>query len=232
MKIFSKSGSFLSSSRTLYGLILTLALLPVGLLVAPTLANISAAESAATGDSDPILNMASTREVEISNISAPVVTDGAAIKTTNQPEQPTVSAAPTIRSGNYLSIAGKVSSPVVAVGLDASGAIDVPAAAVGMYNHGGATFLDGHSTGVFAGLSRVKVGDIAEFTLNSQSSQYQVVNIALYTYINGDQIDSSFMFDSLYSGGSAGLNMMTCAGAYLPAYGTYSHRLVVFTVRI
>jgi sortase (surface protein transpeptidase) len=101
-----------------------------------------------------------------------------------------------------------------------------------MYNHGGAIFLDGHSTGVFSGLSRVRVGDIAEFTLNSQTTLYQVVNIVTYTYFDGANFDGSFMYDSLFSGGADGLNMMTCAGAYLPAYGTYSHRLVVFSVRI
>jgi sortase (surface protein transpeptidase) len=131
-----------------------------------------------------------------------------------------------------LSIAGKVSAAVVGVGLDSSGAIAVPSSAIGMYSQGGAVFLDGHSTGVFAGLSRVQVGDVVEFTLSGATNQYQVVNIATYTYISGNHIDESFMYDSLYAGGADGLNMMTCAGAYLPEYGTYSQRLVVFALKV
>jgi sortase (surface protein transpeptidase) len=175
-----------------------------------------------------MLNLASTRDVEIEqNVSAPVLRDGAAAATSTQ-----FATAPVARVSNYLSISGKVSSAVVPVGIGADGAIEVPGAAVGMYNHGGATFLDGHSTGVFAGLARVRVGDIVEFTLNSATTQYQVVNVVTYTYFNGESFDQSFMYDSLYSGGANGLNMMTCAGTYLPDYGTYSHRIVVYSVRI
>jgi sortase (surface protein transpeptidase) len=207
--------------------------LPLAFLVIPTTANITSAESRILGDSDPMLELASQRNIEVTNSTGSNPQTSPQSQTNNReasPNQP-VEAAPT-RSGNYLLIPGKVSASVVGVGLDSTGAIAVPAAAIGMYSQGGAVFLDGHSTGVFAGLSRVQIGDIAEFTLNSQTAKYQVVNIALYTYISGDNIDQLFMYDSLYSGGAAGLNMMTCAGAYLPAYGTYSHRLVVFSIRI
>ena len=44
--------------------------------------------------------------------------------------------------------------------------------------------------------------------------------------------DHSFMYDALYNGGSNGLNMMTCAGAFLPEYDTYAQRLVVYSVLI
>jgi sortase (surface protein transpeptidase) len=202
--------------------------LPLALFVIPTMTGVSAADDSATGNGDPMLDLASTRSVEADNISTPADTPTA--RTASQTIQ---TSTPTARTGNYLSIPGKVSSTVVDVGLDSDGAIAVPGSAIGMYNHGGgATFLDGHSTGVFAGLSRVQIGDIAEFTFNSQTTLYQVVNIVTYTYISGDNLDGSFMYDSLYSGGANGLNMMTCAGAYLPAYGTYSHRLVVFSVKI
>jgi hypothetical protein len=213
--------------KFLAGLIAVAVFLPVALLVAPTLAGISAAESVATGDSDPMLNLASVRSIEDDDF-APVVSDAPSVETAGQLAR-TVS---TNMAGNHLSIAGKVSSAVVSVGLDSSGAIDVPNSAIGMYNHGGATFLDGHSTGVFAGLSRVRVGDIAKFTLNSQTTQYQVINIVTYTYFDGNNFDGSFMEASLFSGGADGLNMMTCAGAWLQDYGTYSHRLVVFSVKI
>jgi hypothetical protein len=227
VKFFDRIGRFFSDTKVLYGLIVALAMLPLGLLVVPTLSNISAAE-VADADSDPMLNLASTRDVEIEqNVSALVVGDGQTVLPAGQPAQ-----TPTVRAGNYLSIAGKVSSTVVAVGIGADGAIEVPGAAVGMYNHGGAIFLDGHSTGVFAGLARVRVGDIVDFTLNSATTQYQVVNVVTYTYFDGESFDQSFMYDSLYSGGANGLNMMTCAGAYLPDYGTYSHRIVVYSVRI
>jgi hypothetical protein len=214
-------------NKVLLGLIALLIFLPLAIFVAPTLAGISAAGSAAAEDVDPMLNLASVRSVADDDF-APVVSDAPNVQTASQPVR-TVSTA---RAGNYLSIAGKVSSAVVGVGLDSSGAIDVPNSAVGMYNHGGAIFLDGHSTGVFAGLSRVRVGDIAEFTLNSVTTQYQVINIVTYTYFDGANFDGSFMEASLYSGGAEGLNMMTCAGAWLPSYGTYSHRLVVFSVKI
>jgi sortase (surface protein transpeptidase) len=227
VKFFDRIGRIFSDARVLYGLIVALAMLPLGLLIVPTLSSTSAAE-VAKADSDPMLNLVSTHDVEIEqSVSAPVVGDGQIMQPASQSAQ-----ASTTRVGNYLSIPGKVSSAVVAVGIGADGAIEVPSAAVGIYSQGGATFLDGHSMGVFAGLARVRVGDIVDFTLNSATTQYQVANVVTYTYFNGESFDQSFMYDSLYTGGANGLNMMTCAGAYLPAYGTYSHRIVVYSVRI
>ena len=230
MKIIESIGKFFSSNKVLYGLIVLVVFLPLALFVIPTMTSTSAVESALYEDDDPMFSIVSTRDVEvIEKESTPVVTGGNA---TSSNTEPVMASSPVARSGNYLSIPGRVSSVVVGVGIGADGAIEVPASAIGMYNHGGAIFLDGHSTGVFAGLSGVRVGDIVEFTLNSVTSQYQVVNIVTYVYFDGTNFDQSFMADSLFSGGANGLNMMTCAGAYLPAYGTYSHRLVVYSVKV
>ena len=229
MRFFDNIGKVFSNSKVLYGLVIALIMLPLALFVIPTM-NSTSATGNVESDNDPMTDIASTRDVEVEEEEEPVLRSEAVVETNSQ--ETVVSNVPVQRSGNYLSIPGKVSSAVVGVGIDADGAISVPASAIGMYSQGGATFLDGHSTGVFSGLSSVGVGDIAEFTLNSVTTQYQVVNVAMYTFFTGDGFDQSFMYDALYSGGSNGLNMMTCAGSYLPEHGTYTHRLVVYSVRI
>jgi Sortase (surface protein transpeptidase) len=230
MRIFDKIGRFFSDTKTLFGLICLAVFLPLAFFIIPTLSTTSATNITASIDEDPISNIVSIREAEVvEEASDSIANNREAVQVNSETSTSSQSVA---RPGNFLSIPGKVSSVVVGVGLDASGAISVPDSVVGMYNHGGAIFLDGHSTGVFSGLSRVGVGEILEFTLDSVTSQYKVVNIAMYTFFTGDGFDSSFMYDSLYSGGANGLNMMTCAGSYLPDYGTYSHRLVVFSVKI
>lgn len=230
VKFFENIGRVFSSNKVLYGLIMAMVMLPLALLVIPTM-NSTSASGGNDANIDPMTEIISTRDVEVEEeLTQPTLSGGTITRTDSQ--NVAVSDTPTQRSGNYLSIPGKVSASVVGVGLDASGAIAVPGSAIGMYSQGGATFLDGHSTGVFSGLNQVRVGDIAEFTLNSVTARYQVVNVVTYTYFDGKSFDKSFMYDALYSGGANGLNMMTCSGAYLPNYGTYSHRLVVYSVRI
>jgi hypothetical protein len=145
---------------------------------------------------------------------------------------------------SYLNITGKVSAPIVSVGLDSTGAIAVPGAAIGMYRQAADTpiFLDGHSDGVFLNLKYVGVGERITMTLaDGVVNNYQVYMVKTYKYNPSvGVVDSSgqpnsnglFMMESLYYGGPAGLNLMTCSGNYLPAYRTYDHRLVVFATRI
>ena len=229
MRLFDNIGKIFSNNKVLYGLVIALVMIPAAIFVIPTMNSTSAAGNAEAND-DPMTSIVSTRDVEVEEAVANTVVAETTPKADD--EEVIISDAPVQRSGNYLSIPGKVSSTVVGVGIGADGAVAVPGSAIGMYSQGGAIFLDGHSTGVFSGLSRVQVGDIAEFTLNSVTTQYQVVNVAMYTFFTGDGFDQSFMYDALYSGGSSGLNMMTCAGAYLPEYGTYANRLVVYSVQI
>jgi sortase (surface protein transpeptidase) len=146
--------------------------------------------------------------------------------------------------GPYLTIAGKVSAPIVGVGLDSNGAIAVPGSAIGRYQimPDAPIFLDGHSSGVFSRLNSVGVGEIVSITASDGSvSNYQVYNVKIYDYdpslgstdaAGNLTINGWFMRESLYDGGADGLNMMTCAGTYLPAYGTYDQRLVVFAKKI
>jgi hypothetical protein len=139
---------------------------------------------------------------------------------------------------SYITIAGKVSAPITAVGLDSSGAVAVPAAAVGLWriSPDAPHFLDGHNSGVFAGLHRVLPGDTINITKADGSNlSFQVYHTQVYEYNYSDPrtvIDNQLtgngriMSDALYKGGAAGLNLMTCYGQ--PVAGTYSHRLVVF----
>jgi|GEM_PF-5320265 len=133
-----------------------------------------------------------------------------------------------------LMIAGKVSTSVVGVGLDAKGAVAVPGSVAGYYSAGGARLLVGHNDGVFASLRYVGVGEVVTFW----GQNYQVTGSKVYNYdpsvgvYNADgtlNANGVFMYESLYG---SDLSLMTCHGSYLPAYGTYNQRLVVFTKRI
>ena len=147
----------------------------------------------------------------------------------------TVKSTPVIR-GNSITISSiGFQAPIVEVGLTAVNAIDVPAGMqVGHWNGSarpgslGAVFLDGHVDGIFAGLSRLAVGQTVSVNYDNQSYVYRVVHTEVVLL---DGIDMNRAL-SVFGNAGEGLNMMTCAGTYMPAAGTYDKRLVVYTIRI
>lgn len=143
--------------------------------------------------------------------------------------------APVVIKGNSLSIASiGFQGSIVDVGVTAENAIDVPASHVGRWigsaqpGAPGAVFLDGHVEGVFARLNKLTVGQIVTMQYNGQAFNYKV---AFTEIVDLATIDMNRSL-SVYSGATEGLNIMTCAGTYIPSAGTYDKRLVVYTVRV
>lgn len=139
-------------------------------------------------------------------------------------------------AGNTLNITqAGIYAPIVEVGLSEKGAVDVPSEAyVGRWNGSslpgakGAVFFDGHSPGVFSGLSKLRDGQTFEVRYNEQSFVYKIVHKET---VDREKVDMSRAL-SPYENYSEGLNMMTCAGNYDPSIETYDKRLIVYSVRI
>lgn len=130
-----------------------------------------------------------------------------------------------------------VNTSVITVGLTAGGAVDTPANlwqaawfnGSARPNSGGAVFIDGHSPGVFQNLGSLGVGSIISLSLADGSViNYQVV---ANEYTPLSDVKMWRVLSKAY-GGSEGLNIMTCAGTYVPSLGTYDHRTTVFAVKI
>lgn len=126
-------------------------------------------------------------------------------------------------------------APIVTVGVTADNAIDVPAGLqIGWWNGSarpgtsGAVFLDGHVDGVFKRLPNAVIGQTASVYYDGQTYTYQIVHKEVVDLTGVDMTRTL----SVYGGGAEGLNMMTCAGNYDPARGTYDQRLVVYAVRV
>ncbi len=147
----------------------------------------------------------------------------------------TRAAMPTVQ-GDRLSMPsiGLVAS-IIPVGLTATNNIDVPAGKqVGRWTGAatpgmpGAVFLDGHVDGVFANLSRAAVGQTFSVVHAGQTFTYKIVHKEVVP-LAGIDMNRAL---STYGGASEGVNIMTCAGRYVPAIGTYDQRLVVYSVRV
>ncbi|MGH7141449.1 MAG: class F sortase [Minisyncoccia bacterium] len=121
---------------------------------------------------------------------------------------------------------------VVPVGVNALGQMDVPPGntkEVGWYAGGtapgdiGSAVLDAHVFAAFANLSKLKAGDDLYIETTAGATQHFKVT-ATHTYPLAD-----VSADALFNGtGARELNLITCAGTYLPAQGTYDHRLIVY----
>jgi sortase (surface protein transpeptidase) len=127
-----------------------------------------------------------------------------------------------------------LNSQYVSVGLTSNGAIDVHPTLVGVWNGSaqpgstGAAFFDGHTPGVLTPLTGISVGStITVQKADGQSFTYTVVyreTIAL------SAVDMRKAL-TVYGGSSEGLNIMTCAGTYIPSMRTTDQRLIVYAVR-
>lgn len=161
-----------------------------------------------------------------------VVTEQAAQK----PVVATAKATQAPIKGDNLSIATLgFQAPVVPVGLTSSNAIDVPAGPqVGYWNGSsrpgtpGAVFLDGHVDGVFARLHKVSAGQTIQLSYGGTSYSYVIVHKEI-VQLAGIDMNRAL---SVYGSALEGLNIMTCAGKYIPSQGTYDQRLVIYATRI
>lgn len=185
----------------------------------------------------PVISSEKTDVVEAATTApllqvSPVVVQTAPKQT---PEVVTVKLAPKMR-GNSLSIPsiGLIAS-VVSVGTTAQNAIDVPAGRqVGYWNGSaqpgtpGAAFLDGHVDGIFSRLNNLAINQMISVNYEGQTFNYRVVYREVLAL---EGIDMGRVL-STYGYASEGLNIMTCAGTYVPSTGTYDHRLVVYAVRV
>lgn len=144
-------------------------------------------------------------------------------------------SAPVVKSNSLAIPSIGFQGEIVDVGLTTGNAIDVPnGMQVGRWdgsavpgNHG-AVFLDGHLDGIFAKLHTVAVGQTLSVSYDGQVLQYRVAHSEVVA-LNGIDMNRAL---SVYGGASEGLNIMTCAGTYIPSAGTYDQRLVVYAVRV
>lgn len=120
------------------------------------------------------------------------------------------------------------------VGLNEKGEMDVPSGSssnVGWYKDGtmpgnvGSAVLDAHVFAVFKDLRYLKIGSpIYVETRGGTKLRFKVVDSRVYTL-------SELTSDMLFGQHDARrLNLITCAGTYIPSINTYDHRLVVYAI--
>lgn len=127
-----------------------------------------------------------------------------------------------------------VNVPIVAVGVNSKGEMAVPPGnsdEVGWYNGGpmpgsvGTAVLDAHVFAAFKSLRNLAVGgDIYVQTKGGSKLHFKVRDSRIYEL---SELTSNMLFGST---GDRRLNLITCAGTYVPSIGTYDHRLVDYAV--
>ncbi|HVU75313.1 MAG TPA: class F sortase [Candidatus Paceibacterota bacterium] len=127
-----------------------------------------------------------------------------------------------------------LNAPIEAVGVNAKGEMAVPDGSsnnIGWYKGGpmpgsaGSAVLDAHVFAALKDLRYVKVGEpVYVLTKGGTRLRFIVKESTVYSL---SEITPSILFDR--SGGQW-LNIITCAGQYVPALGTYDHRLVDFAL--
>ena len=149
------------------------------------------------------------------------------------PTAPPTSEAPqALALPSHLSIPSiKVSAAIQPVGVDLDGKMSVPTTAntVGWYKNGtlpgetGSAVLDAHVYLAFKNLRKLKLGsDIYVTTKDGTRLRFVVATTRLYRY---DQVPAEKLFESA---DGAHLNLITCAGTWLPGAQTYDERLVIY----
>jgi LPXTG-site transpeptidase (sortase) family protein len=130
---------------------------------------------------------------------------------------------------------------VVPLGLDTTGAIDVPSSSYvsGWYNGSakpgqqGAMFIYGHvagwyTGGIFYNLKKLHAGDIVRVTRgDNKVYTYEVITSKVYPY---QSVDMQAVLAPVVKN-VPGLNLMTCTGTVVKGSNpiTFNERLVVFT---
>lgn len=125
---------------------------------------------------------------------------------------------------------------VIPVGLNGKGEMDVPDGTsndVGWYKYGpepgavGSAVLDAHVYAAFKDLDKLQVGDSIYVTNKDGEELHFVVEETAVTTL--EQTSATRLFDRK---DKARLNLITCAGTYSAARGTYDHRLIVYAVLV
>ncbi len=126
-----------------------------------------------------------------------------------------------------------LNSPIQGVGVDKTGAIDVPSGKtknVGWYKYGtvpgnvGSAVLDAHIFAAFSKLAFLKENeDIFVYMNSGQIFHFKVSAAKTYPLKN---LTSSQLF---ISDGIEHMNLITCAGSLTKDRSTYDHRLIVYT---
>jgi len=180
--------------------------------------------------------------VQESQVADSNPTPAPSLKAQPKPQVNTAKVAKASSAGSKKSIGDTLSiasigfrAPIINVGVTPDNSIDVPVEAkvgrwIGSARPGssGAVFLDGHVSGVFANLHKTRVGQIVSVRYGGTSYSYRIVHIETVPLAGIDMTKAL----SVYGTASEGLNIMTCAGTYMPSQGTYDHRLVVYAVRV
>jgi sortase (surface protein transpeptidase) len=161
--------------------------------------------------------------------------------TTTLPAKVLATQTATHLSGYYLNIASiGVNAPIEDVGLAKDGSLAVPASnpwdGVGWYQYGprpgakGSAVIDGHldrpggSPAVFWNLKNLHIGDIVDVTRSGQRPLHFGV-IALKYYAPTASTSGIFSNTS-----GTFLNLITCAGTWIPSQHQTTLRLVVYTI--
>lgn len=125
-----------------------------------------------------------------------------------------------------------LSSPVIDVGINSKGEMDVPSGKtnhVGWYQYGtvpgdtGSAVLDAHVYAAFKNLKHMRIGDeILVTTEGGETRRFVTRDIVTYRL---EDLSPEFLFNRA---DARRLNLITCAGTWNTARQDYSHRLVVF----
>lgn len=162
--------------------------------------------------------------------------------TENQPasKSPKAPLAPMKAPVEFIVSTLGITAPIVNVGLTPEGNMDVPSseAALGWYEGGtlpgnaGPAVLAGHTghparPSVFRQLEQLKKKDqIAVKDSDGKAASFEITDIATYT-------PESAPRERIFGPTTATrLAIITCSGEWLPQQNTYSHRLVIYTVRV
>ncbi len=168
-------------------------------------------------------------------VSAPAQTSISVAQKVSATSMPAISG--TGKAPKLLSIPSiSLSDPIVGVGLTASGDMGVPSGKtqnIGWYQAGpvpgtvGSAVLDAHVFAAFSNLKNMSVGDDVYVTMdNGTTLHFRVTDMETYTL-------AAIPLERLFNDASGKhLNLITCAGTYIPAAGTYDHRLIVYTTLV
>ena len=128
--------------------------------------------------------------------------------------------------------AARVDSPVIALGVNAAGEMEVPDGStnlVGWYKYGttpgarGSAVMDAHVFAAFKRLKHAGVDDRIYVTdAGGATREFAIISSKVYPLAN---VPMEAIFTDV---SGTYLNLITCEGRYSVAKGTYSHRRVVY----
>lgn len=148
-------------------------------------------------------------------------------------------AAPVVHAASVSSVPKRLhipsinlNSPIIPLGVNSKGEMDVPSGNtnnVGWYKDGtvpgnvGSAVLDAHVYAAFKNLHELAVGsDIYVTDGGGKTLRFRITEMKTYAL-------ADVPLQKLFNRANAvRLNLITCAGTFLPAQDTYSHRLIVY----